>query len=99
MILKTFLRQPREDKDYDVDFSPWLIPIGDTLDNVDFYITNLDDPDIADLEVYKHVITEHKLKLWVRGGTDGCAYKVEIVANTVGGRVDESELIFATGEI
>lgn len=99
MILERFKKQPSEDKDYDIDCSPWLAPIDDTLDDVVVYVENIDDELDDSLEVYNSIITEDTIKLWVRGGLDDQTYKVTIQAYTVGGRVDESELLFIIGEI
>lgn len=99
MILKTFLKQPEEFKDYDIDYSPWLTPMGDTLDEVDVSIDCLDDPSDTSLEFTYGEITPSMFKIWIRGGTSGYAYKVTLRAYTVRGRIDESELIFAVGDI
>lgn len=99
MILQTYLKQPREDKDYDVDFTPWLTPMGDSLDNVEVEVVCIDDAADTAMIVDRVAITTDMMKLWAKGGTDGYAYKVTIKAFTVGGRMDESELIFAIGEI
>lgn len=94
MILETYEKQPAEIKDYDVDFTPWLLPMGDTLTNVDVEVTCITDPDDETLECFEVQHTAREVKLWIRGGTDGNRYKVEILAGTAGGRLDESELIF-----
>lgn len=98
MILKKFKKQPNEYKDYDVDYSPWLTSMGDTLDEVMCSVVCLDDP--SDTELTASVLfTTFTAKVWVGGGTDGYAYKVTLTASSVVGRTDESELIFAVGEI
>lgn len=99
MILKKLKKQPRESKDYDVDFAPWLSPTGDALDDVVVEVLCLDDPEDTALEVFDVQLTASKAKLWVRGGTDGYAYKVTLLASSVGQRIDESEVIFAVGDI
>lgn len=99
MRLATFTKQPSEDKDYDVDYSPWLDPMEDTLDDIPIpVITCLTDPDDTSLECYDHGHTTHVAKFWVRGGTAGYRYKLTIQATTVIGRLDESELIFKIKE-
>lgn len=95
MILKTFLKQPEEFKDYDISYVPWLTPIDDTLNEVDVFIECITDPLDTSLEFAYSEITATLFKLWLRGGTSGYAYKVTLRASTVGGRIDESELIFA----
>lgn len=99
MILKAFLKQPREEKDYDIDYLPWLQPMGDTLDEVDVTVECLTDPADTSLEFVRGEMTVTLYKLWLKGGTDTYQYKVTLKATTVGGRIDESELIFAIGEI
>ena len=99
MILKTFLKQPSELKDYDVSYVPWLEPINDTLDEVDVIVTCETDPSNTSLEFIRSEITTTLFKLWLKGGTPDYVYKVTLRASTVGGRIDESELYFAIGEI
>lgn len=96
MILETYIKQPREEKDYDVDYSPWLVPMGDTLDDVTPLVECITDPTDTSLECGPDDvrITETMAKFWVRGGVDGYRYKLTALAKTVGGRTDESELIF-----
>lgn len=94
MILETFEKQPAEIKDYDVDYSPWLLPMGDTLADVHAFVTSITDPDDTDLECFLVLHTTMASKFWMRGGTDGQRYKLTIQAETAGGRLDESELIF-----
>lgn len=95
-VLATYTKQPDEVKDYDVDYSEWLLPMGDTLDQVDPTVECLTDPSDTSLEVrdLPVSITATACKLWMRGGTNGARYKVTLQATTVGGRLDESELIF-----
>lgn len=94
MILETFEKQPAEIKDYDVDYSPWLLPMADTLADVTASVTNVDDPDDVSLECFLVLHTTMTSKFWMRGGVDGERYKLTIQALTAGGRLDESELIF-----
>lgn len=99
MILKAFLKQPNEDKDYDIEFAPWLLPIDDTLNEVDVTVECLDDPNDTSLIAYGTAISATRLKVWLKGGTSGNKYKVTFLASTVGGRIDESELIFVVGDM
>lgn len=99
MILKTFQKQPSEVKDYDIDFSPWLTPMNDTLDFIGSKVECLDDPSNTTLEIDSLSITTSKAKLWMSGGTSGLEYKVTLLVSTVGGRHDESELIFVLEDI
>lgn len=94
MILEKFIKQPRERKDYDVDYAPWLTPISDTLDDVTATVDCLTDPADSTLVVEEIIFTVTRAKFWMSGGTAGNRYKVTVLATTMGGRVDESELIF-----
>lgn len=95
MILETFIKQPLEYKDYDIDYGPWLIPMGDTLDEVVVHsIVCETDPQDTSLVCEVVRITETYSKFWVGGGTAGNRYKLTALAHTVGGRTDESELRF-----
>ncbi len=94
-ILKTYTKQPDEVKDYDIDYAPWLSPVGDTLDEVMVSIACLTDPSDTSLVCRDDPpMTATACKLWIKGGTDGQRYKVTIQVTTVAGRIDESELIF-----
>lgn len=94
MRLSTYTKQPAEVKDYDVDYAPWLNPVGDTLDGVTAVITCLTDSEDTSLVCNEVLHTTTYCKLWIAGGTAGNRYKVTLQASTVEGRIDESELIF-----
>lgn len=94
MILDKFTKQPAELKDYDVDYTPWLTPMGDTIDEVTGTVVCLTDPTDTSLVLDDVVSTEYRAKAWVGGGTNGAKYKLTLTCKTVGGRIDESELIF-----
>ena len=99
MILKKFTQQRLEKKDYDIDFDPWLSDMEDTLDNCAASVECIDDPTDTDLVVGVPLITASTVKIWVSGGTPGMTYKVTLNTDTVGGRKDESELIFVIEDI
>lgn len=99
MKLETYDKQPREDKDYDIDYAEWLGPMGDTLDEAQTLVDCLTDADDTSMEVYATEMTLSRLKLWVRGGTHGARYKVTVIVTTVGRRTDESELIFKVKDV
>lgn len=99
MKLGNFNKQPVEVKDYDIDYGPWLEPPGDTLDTIQTVVHRLSGPDAPPLLVDSVELTLDATKLWVSGGADGGKYKVEVTATTVGGRVDQSELIFSVKDI
>lgn len=96
MRLATYTKQPREEKDYDIEYASWLLPLGDTLDEVVPIVECLTDPSDTSLvcTINDVLTTTTRAKFWVRGGTAGNRYKLTSLAYTVEGRVDESELIF-----
>lgn len=94
MILAKYTKQPSEFKDYDIDFAPWLEPMGDTLDDVQATIVCLTDPADTSLVCSDIQLTTTVCKLWIGGGTVGKQYKVTLLTTSVGTRIDESELIF-----
>ena len=95
MILERFTKQPAEVKDYDVDYAEWLDPKSDSLDTAVAVVTCITDPTDTALVVNTVEVDLKSVKLWVSGGTDKQRYKVTIQALTLGGRLDESELIFS----
>lgn len=94
MILEKYIKQPNEVKDYDIDYSPWLTPMGDALDSVTGTVTCLTDPNDTQLQLDSVLHTNSVGKFWMSGGTPGARYKLTAFAVTTGGRRDESELIF-----
>lgn len=94
MILAKYEKQPVEVKDYDIDYSDWLIPAEDTIDGITTTVTS-ETQAVPTLEVdyTQHTIT--LAKLWISGGTVGTQYKVTVFMTSAGGRIDESELIFS----
>lgn len=94
MILAKYEKQPLEVKDYDVDYTPWLTTITDTLASLATSVVCLTDATDETLEVDSTTFTDDTVKVWISGGTDGEQYKLTLRVTTTGGRVDESELIF-----
>lgn len=92
-IIARYTKQPWERKDYDIDYSEWLVP-GDTLDTITTSVLCMSDPldDTLRVDAIQNSLTV--AKLWISGGTHGRKYKVTIFASTVGGRDDEEEIIF-----
>ena len=99
MKLGTFLKQPREDKDYDIDFSPWLNPMTDTLYDADITVECIDDPNDQAMIADRLLVSADTLKFWCKAGTSGLVYKVTVLVYTAGGRKDESEIYFAVEEL
>lgn len=95
MILEKFVKQPAEVKDYDIDYSEWLAPLADTLSTVIAAVTCTTDPADTALNCDVVFVSPQKAKFWMSGGTTGQKYKLTATATTNGGRVDQSELVFA----
>lgn len=94
MILETYTKQPAEYKDYDVNYAEWLADQADALFDVTAAVECLSTPNDASLTVNHVDMTTTNCKLWVAGGTANEKYKITLNATTVGGRIDQSELIF-----
>jgi len=93
MILERHTKQPGELKDYDIDYQDWLEPVSDTLQNVTAAITS-DDEETPTLVCNAVFVSPTLAKFWMAGGTAGVKYKLTATATTVGGRIDQSELVF-----
>ena len=95
MILEKFEKQPRDVKDYDINYSDWLASASDAISAViSVDVVCQTEPSDTSLLCDGTDLATTFIKLWMSGGTDGYAYKVTVLVSTVGGRVDESELIF-----
>lgn len=93
MILATYEKQPAEYKDYDIDYSQWLMPADDVISFVTTSVTS-ETQAVPTLVVNLVQNTVYVSKLWISGGTVNTKYKVTILMDTFDGRIDESELIF-----
>lgn len=93
MILATYEKQPSEVKDYDIDYTEWLTPAQDTIDDITAVVTSETEnsPTLLIDSIQNTLVVG---KLWISGGTAGVKYKVTVQMLTTGGRLDESELIF-----
>lgn len=97
MILGTFIKQPAENLDYDIDFSEFLSS-GDTLQTtgtppVPNPLSVTTTP--AGIAVGStFVIKDGKaIKQWLSGGTNGVKYKITLTATTNGGRIKQVEFV------
>src|SRR3546814_3206099 len=82
MILRTHTKQPRDEKDYDVDYAPWLVG-EDSLDEVTTTITCLTDPSDTSLVCAADPpMTATRAKFWISGGRDGQIYKLRSEEHT-----------------
>lgn len=95
MILASFVKQPAENLDYDIDFSQFLSD-GDVLAStgnpaVPSPLNVVVSP--AGLTIGPTFVTENGLtiKQWLSGGTNGVRYKITLTATSNGGRVKQVE--------
>jgi hypothetical protein len=98
MILEKHVKQSAEAKDYDINYTDWLTPIQDTVNTAVAAIDCLTAPVDAALVCDSIDVEPTYVKFWVSGGTPGKKYKLTSLVTTVGGRTDESELIFTIKE-
>lgn len=84
MAIASITQQPRDVRDYDIDFGEWFPPDDVVVDaNV-----SVDVPGLS-----THFAIQHpRVKVWIDGGVDGRTYKVTVVAYTNDGRAKEVEL-------
>lgn len=98
MILATYEKQPVEAKDYDVDYSPWLTQISDSIDVATSTVVCITDATDTSLLIDQTLAMATSIKLWMRGGTSGNKYKVTLTVTTLGQRIDQCELVFKIKE-
>ena len=84
MNLGNFTKQPVEIIDYDIDYSEWLTA-GDNVQAASVEVTPIG------LTVESTFINDHRVKIWVSGGTTGTTYKLTVTATTADGRVKQDE--------
>ena len=85
MILGTFVKQPADTTDYDVEYQEWLA-IGDTVVSATVVV----DPD-ADLKKEAVYVLPDHVNTWLSGGLHGVTYKLTVTATTAAGRVRQDE--------
>lgn len=84
MNLGTFTKQPVEVKDYDLDYSEWLVA-ADTVEAAEVTV----EP--AGLTVGYVFTQDKKIKVWLSAGTNGTVYKLTVTMTTADGRVKQDE--------
>ena len=84
MNLGTFTKQPVEVKDYDLDYSEWLVA-ADTVEAAEVTV----EP--AGLTVGSVFTQDRKIKVWLSAGTNGTVYKLTVTMTTADGRVKQDE--------
>ena len=90
--MDTFIKQPHEILDYDVDFTAFLaITPADTLSTATSAISGGTASLTDYLTIDTTVVATPIVKVWLSKGQTGNKYKVTVIATTVGGRVKEHE--------
>lgn len=84
MNLGTFTKQPVEVKDYDLDYSEWLVA-ADTVEAAEVTV----EP--AGLTVASVFTQDKKIKVYLSAGTNGTVYKLTVTMTTADGRVKQDE--------
>lgn len=84
MALATITQQPRDVRDYDIDFGEWF-PQDDTV------MTATVTVEPAGLTA-TYAVQHPRVKVWLQDGANGATYKVTVVAYTNDGRAKEVEL-------
>lgn len=87
--MKTFVKQPRDHLDYDIDLSDWLEK-SDEIEAVD-----VTAPDGINLDQVSVLPT--RIKLWISGGTSGQTYKFSPLIHTES-RSKEVDFIIVVAE-
>ena len=93
-----FIKQPADVQDYDIDYSPWLTKLGDTIQSftaVAEAIDGAESPPVLD----ESVLVGNRVKVWMTGGVDGAAAKVTVTVTTAGGRVKQHEIVLKVKEL
>lgn len=85
MILNTFIKQPAEVLDYDIDYSGSL----DAGDSIVAKTVIADTGISVDTSL---IVGGNTVKIWISGGTNGATYKVTSRVTTAAGRVREDEI-------
>jgi hypothetical protein len=89
-MLGTVLKQPADQRDYDVEFDKWL-PEDDTITTAVAGEIEADADDESPVVVESVQIDGTTVKVWASGGTTGKTYKVTLTVSTSGGRIKETE--------
>lgn len=84
-VLATFIKQPADVQDYDIDFSKYLDAIEDTPAS---YTASAEDG----LNIDSSLIVDKRVKVWISGGTSGTVYKITVTLTTLIGRTKQVEI-------
>jgi hypothetical protein len=84
MILGTFIKQPADITDYDVEYQEWL-PVGDSLLSTQVTVS----PDTITIQAAR--VVDQRVNIWLEGGEIGTTYKFTVNTTTAAGRVRQDE--------
>lgn len=84
MILGTFIKQPADITDYDVEYQEWL-PVGDSLFDTQVTVS----PDTITIQAAR--VVDQRVNIWLEGGAAGTTYKFTVNTTTTNGRVRQDE--------
>lgn len=96
-ILGTHTKQPADSVDYDIDYSQWLTETDGLSEDNEPEVTVT--PDDLTVESVTRDYDNHRVKVWLSGGTDGERYKVEVTTHTAEGRIREDEFFLIVREV
>ena len=100
MIVTTFVKQPWEEQDYDIDINPYLSEFtGDTIEGVTVTLPDGVSGEVSlGIGVQAVAHQDGFVKFWVIGGVHGKKYKLTFCIVTVGGRKKEYEVMVKVRE-
>lgn len=92
--MKTFTKQPSERLDFDFDYTEWLAARGNDS------ITDANVVSEPGITVDSSIIIDgNYVKVFTSGGTNGTKYKLTCLAETLGGRIAELEMVIHVKEL
>lgn len=89
--MRSYPKQPSEQIDIDVDFSTSLTATDTISTMVAEPVQIAGETDVTPLQVHAVQFAGITGKVWVKGGADGCDYRVTAIVATAGGRIKEAE--------
>lgn len=94
-ILNTFIKQPADTLDYDIDYEEFLTD-GDSMSSATATVSRTSGT--GTLAVQAVFTLGTRVKVWLSGGDDRDVFKVTVTTTTTLGRVKQDELVFKIRE-
>lgn len=88
-VLGSFVMQPADEWDYDIDYREWMTPSDGLSNQVAPVVTA--EPEGLVVEKVVRDYDNRTVKVWLSGGVDGVRYKVEVTTRTREGRTRQDE--------